>query len=178
MGLINILYLRIQWALAFPSDLNKFAPVNVQVPFVNSSKLAGTFTWPSCRSTTFLVYSGVYSSFLLWLKWFWPVPLPLGTGHSINLVTFQHTPWPTASSGPLCNFTFCSCAFSSQLKTMFEIFSLKGIIWEPSLLALIIAIIRSIRVLLEYIDRKVRKYSDTCCSRTMMCLCKCCFWYS
>ncbi|KAI9562773.1 hypothetical protein GHT06_010227 [Daphnia sinensis] len=42
--------------------------------------------------------------------------------------------------------------------------------------SLIIAIIRSIRVLLEYLDRKVREYSDTCCSRTMMCLCKCCFW--
>lgn len=42
--------------------------------------------------------------------------------------------------------------------------------------SLIIAIIRSIRVLLEYLDRKVREYSDTCCSRSMMCLCKCCFW--
>ncbi|XP_046448873.1 choline transporter-like protein 2 isoform X1 [Daphnia pulex] len=42
--------------------------------------------------------------------------------------------------------------------------------------SLIIAIIRSVRVLLEYLDRKVREYSDTSCSRAMMCLCKCCFW--
>ena len=42
--------------------------------------------------------------------------------------------------------------------------------------SLIIAIIRSIRVLLEYIDRKVREYADNCCSRFMLCCCKCCFW--
>lgn len=42
--------------------------------------------------------------------------------------------------------------------------------------SLIIAIIRSIRVILEYIDRKVKEHADNCCSRCLMCFCKCCFW--
>jgi len=42
--------------------------------------------------------------------------------------------------------------------------------------SLIISFIRSIRVLLEYIDRKVREYQDNCCSKMLLCCCKCCFW--
>jgi len=42
--------------------------------------------------------------------------------------------------------------------------------------SLIISFIRSIRVLLEYIDRKVREYQNNCCSKFMLCCCKCCFW--
>jgi len=42
--------------------------------------------------------------------------------------------------------------------------------------SLIISFIRAIRVLLEYIDRKVREYQDNCCSRFLLCCCKCFFW--
>ncbi|XP_039745321.1 choline transporter-like 2 isoform X2 [Pararge aegeria] len=41
--------------------------------------------------------------------------------------------------------------------------------------ALIIAIVKVIRVILEYIDHKVKKY-DNPISRCVMCFCKCMFW--
>ncbi|XP_026323831.1 CTL-like protein 2 isoform X3 [Hyposmocoma kahamanoa] len=41
--------------------------------------------------------------------------------------------------------------------------------------ALIIAIVRVIRVILEYIDHKLKKF-DNPFTRCVMCFCKCCFW--
>lgn len=41
--------------------------------------------------------------------------------------------------------------------------------------ALIIAIVRVIRVILEYIDHKLKKF-DNPFTRCLMCFCKCCFW--
>uniref|UniRef100_A0A4D5RA77 Choline transporter-like protein n=1 Tax=Scolopendra viridis TaxID=118503 RepID=A0A4D5RA77_SCOVI len=42
--------------------------------------------------------------------------------------------------------------------------------------SLLIAIVRMIRVLLEYIDRKLKEYSDNTISKALMCCLKCCFW--
>ncbi|XP_076321156.1 choline transporter-like protein 2 isoform X1 [Tachypleus tridentatus] len=41
--------------------------------------------------------------------------------------------------------------------------------------SLLIAVLRVIRVILEYIDQKLRKY-DNKVVKVLMCLCKCCFW--
>uniref|UniRef100_A0A1W7RAS8 Choline transporter-like protein n=1 Tax=Hadrurus spadix TaxID=141984 RepID=A0A1W7RAS8_9SCOR len=41
--------------------------------------------------------------------------------------------------------------------------------------ALLITIVRLIRVLLEYIEMKCKKYENTF-TKVIMCLCKCCFW--
>ncbi|KAJ0181029.1 hypothetical protein K1T71_003114 [Dendrolimus kikuchii] len=41
--------------------------------------------------------------------------------------------------------------------------------------ALIIAIVRVIRVILEYIDHKVKKFNNPL-ARAILCCCKCCFW--
>uniref|UniRef100_A0A646QCM2 Choline transporter-like protein n=1 Tax=Hemiscolopendra marginata TaxID=943146 RepID=A0A646QCM2_9MYRI len=42
--------------------------------------------------------------------------------------------------------------------------------------SLLIAIVRMIRVLLEYIDRKLKEYSDNVATKIIMCCFKCCFW--
>lgn len=41
--------------------------------------------------------------------------------------------------------------------------------------ALIIAIVRVIRVILEYVDHKLKKF-DNAFTRCVLCFCKCCFW--
>ncbi|GFR06390.1 choline transporter-like protein 4 [Trichonephila clavata] len=41
--------------------------------------------------------------------------------------------------------------------------------------SLLIAIVRMIRVMLEYIDKKCKKY-DNPCTRAILCCMKCCFW--
>ncbi|CAG0886862.1 unnamed protein product [Cyprideis torosa] len=42
--------------------------------------------------------------------------------------------------------------------------------------SLLIAIIKMIRVTLEYIDRKIKEYGDSSIARCMICFCKCCMW--
>ncbi|KAK7076338.1 hypothetical protein SK128_014359 [Halocaridina rubra] len=42
--------------------------------------------------------------------------------------------------------------------------------------SLIIAIVRMIRVILEYIDHKVRQQTDSKIVRCIMCCCRCCLW--
>ncbi|KAF4522673.1 hypothetical protein B566_EDAN010454 [Ephemera danica] len=42
--------------------------------------------------------------------------------------------------------------------------------------SLIITICRMIRLVLEYIDQKLKKYADYQIVKFIMCCCKCCFW--
>ncbi|KAG0722373.1 Choline transporter-like protein 2 [Chionoecetes opilio] len=42
--------------------------------------------------------------------------------------------------------------------------------------SLIIAIVRMVRVILEYIDHKVKQHSDSKVVRALLCCCRCCLW--
>jgi solute carrier family 44 (choline transporter-like protein), member 2/4/5 len=42
--------------------------------------------------------------------------------------------------------------------------------------SLVIAICRMIRVFLEWLDHKLKKYGDNSFARGMLCCCRCCFW--
>lgn len=148
----------VQWKRSAPT-LSAFSPSTEERRFT-------TNTWSPCSSTTSSSSSGVPTLSLVWDRWLWPGPLPRITGPLLSQMTFL----PFQCFLPLGDLSglFCVCGvfhyccFSllvyEQHKTVSTPF-VSCFRYHTGSLAfgsLILSIVQIIRVLLEYLDHKLK----------------------
>ncbi|XP_037300766.1 choline transporter-like 2 isoform X3 [Manduca sexta] len=109
-------------------------------------------------------HSVVYLHLINLLGFFWTLFFISGVSDMILASTFSRWYW-TFHKKDLPFFTLTSGIFQT----------LRYHLGTVAFGALIIAIVRVIRVILEYIDHKLKKF-DNPLSRAIMCCCKCFFW--
>ncbi len=126
-----------------------------------------TNIWSSFNSTTSSCSSGVQTLSLLWVRWLWQGRLHPTTGLLINPMTCLHTRcvplWADPSGMALedvCNMHVSKVSFGPQARFSWYIWCILSTHrYHTGSLAfgsLILAIVQIIRVLLEYIDHKLK----------------------
>lgn len=128
------------------------------------------------RRSIWSVSSGPFSLWRLLEKWYWRPRLRRGIGHSINrMYRISHWLWALdAPCGKLASI-FEVCIFRDVDDKPFALNYFSYHLGTVAFGSLIITICRVIRVILEFIDQKLKRY-DNEVTKCLLCCCKCFFW--
>lgn len=147
----------VRWKRSAPTP-SAFSPSTEERRFTTS-------TWSPCSSTTSSSSSGAPTSSSAWGRWLWPEPSPPTTGPSSNQTTFLPSRYFLPSgdlSGVFCVWHISLLLFSLLIYVELQIASTPFASccrYHTGSLAfgsLILSIVQVIRVLLEYLDHKLK----------------------